>query len=1063
MKISTRLNLLSLVTILVMTGAVLGAAVFFLQANLRQSRERLMQLELYSATQSIRQQLNRSGVVAASREAEEQLRQLRAKEGFESATLFIVERNDNRIVYHPYGTMGDRANYAFVDEMLRRQTGSLEYDYKGDQRMAVFHTLEPVGWLVGVAVSRSEVYAAMFGLMRAIGGITFVALCLSGISVSLFGRWLMRRLGAALDCVRQIEQGELSARVPRAGPDDEIGALQRGIDAMGERIEQRTREQREAQEALRASETRLRRVVESSMIGVFFWDVTGAVVEANDAFLEIIGYDRDDLRAGRVDWTRLTPPEEAPADRDAIRQLHDTGRCQAYEKHYIRKDGTAVPVLIGGALLSDSTEQGVAFIVDLSERKQAEADRQARREAEAASTAKSEFLANMSHEIRTPMNAILGMSYLALQSGLSPQQHNYIQKVHASAEALLGIINDILDFSKIEAGKLDMESIPFSLADVMDNLGSVVGLKAEEQGLELLFVEPPELPTALVGDPSRLGQVLLNLGNNAVKFTERGEVVVAIEVVERDAASAQLRFEVRDTGIGMSAEQQRRLFQPFSQADASTSRRYGGTGLGLAISRHLVRLMGGELDVDSAPGRGSRFRFSVRFGLQAEAAAMPPRAPLREVSLQGARALIVDDNACARDVLAEMTGALGLKADTATDGVDALRQVALADARDEPYDLLLLDWKMPGMDGVECARVLSDRERPRHPTPPVLMLTAFSRSQVQQRLNEQRVDVGALLTKPVTPSTLFDACVAALGLAVRRSTRSEQREESMHVHRATLSGARILLVEDNAFNQELALDVLSRAGIVVTVAGNGQEALAMLARQRFDGVLMDCQMPVMDGYAATRALRQQARWQELPVIAMTANAMVGDRDKALAAGMNDHIAKPIKVDDMFATLARWVRPSPIVSDNAPDTASDEAPAVASAGRPPGALAELPGIDTSAGLAGMMGDDALYRRLLRMFRERESDFPARFAAARAARDTAAPVRLAHDLKSAAAALGMHAVRQAAQALEQACVHAAADADIEALAQNVARELDPVIAGLHALEPAPAPPVAERHLG
>ena len=907
MKISTRLKLLSLAIILVMTAAVLGAAVFFLQADLRQSRERLMQLELQSATQSIRQQLSRSGVVAASKEAAEQLRQLRGKEGFASATLFVVERNDNRVVYHPNAAMGQRVTYAFVEEMLRRQTGSLEYDYNGDERLAVFHTMEPIDWLVGVAVSRNEIYAPLFGFMRAIGGITFLAVCLSAIAISLFGRWLMRRVGVALDCLKQIEGGDLSARVATVGADDEVGALQRGINAMGERIEQRTREQREAQDALRASEARLRRVVESSMIGIFFWDVSGAVVEANDAFLEIIGYDREDLLAGRVDWSRLTPPEQAAADRHAIQQLLETGRCTSYEKHYIRKDGSLVPVLIGGALLSDSKEHGVAFIVDLSERKQAEEDRRARREAEAANTAKSEFLANMSHEIRTPMNAILGMSYLALQSGLNPQQQNYVQKVHASAESLLGIINGILDFSKIEAGKLDIESIPFSLSDVLDNLSSLVGLKAEEKGLELLFVAPPGLPTALVGDPSRLSQVLLNLGNNAVKFTEHGEVVIAIEVLERDEASAHLRFEVRDTGIGMSVEQQQRVFQAFSQADASTSRRYGGTGLGLAISRSLVRLMGGELDVHSAPGRGSRFHFSLRFSLQAGPAAQP-RAPQGGASLQGARALIVDDNACAREVLAEMSGMLGMKVDTAADGTEALRQVTLADARDEPYDLLLLDWKMPVMDGVELARVLAQRPRPRHPTPPVLMLTAFGRGQVQQRLCEEGVEVGSLLTKPVTPSTLFEACVAALGLAVGRATRSEQREESMLVHQARLSGARILLVEDNEINQELALDVLSRAGIEVTVAGNGQEALAMLAQHRFDGVLMDCQMPLMDGYETTRALRRQPQWQDLPVIAMTANALVGDRDKALAAGMNDHIAKPINVDDMFATLARWVRP-----------------------------------------------------------------------------------------------------------------------------------------------------------
>jgi PAS domain S-box-containing protein len=906
-KIATRLNLLSLAVILVMTAAVLAATLFFIEASERRTYERLMQLELQTATQAIRQQLNRSGVVAASKEAAAQLQRLRSHDGFASATLFIVEKNDNRVVYHPHQAMGERAGYAFVDEMIRRETGSLEYDYDGDPRMAVFHTLRPIDWVVGVAVSRNEIHAAMFRLMRSIGGITFAALCLNAVAVSLFGRWLTRRLQVALRCVNRIEQGDLGARMTAIEAHDEIGQLQRGINAMGERIEQRTSEQHQAQDALLASEAGLRRLVESSIIGVFFWDLSGAIQQANDAFLEIVGYTREDFDAGKVNWAWLTPAEDVEADRIAGEQLQRSGRCQTYEKRYIRKDGTLVPVLIGAAFLADSKDRGVAFVVDISERKQADADRQARHEAEVANRAKSDFLANMSHEIRTPMNAILGMSHLALQSGLNPQQFNYVQKVHRSAESLLGIINDILDFSKIEAGHLDMESVPFDLADVLDDLATQIGMKAEDKGLELVFELAPGLPTALVGDPMRLGQVLLNLGNNAVKFTEHGEIVVAVEEVERTESGVLLRFEVRDSGIGISPEQQQRLFQPFSQADSSTSRRYGGTGLGLAISSHLVRMMGGEIGLDSAVGGGSRFGFTVRLGLrpQAPAALLPERAG----DLRGMRVLIADDNDVARELLVKMTTGMGLRPVAVPNGDAALQAIAQADAQDRPFQLLLLDWKMPVLDGVDCLARLS-HVKLHHPLPAVLMLTAFCRDEVARRLTAEHLSAAATLTKPVTPSTLLDSFLGALHLPGRAAPRAERHEESLNAHRRSLAGARILLVEDNPINQELASDLLGDVGIVLSTADNGRQALDMLEHETFDLVLMDCQMPVMDGYEATRALRQRPYGRDLPVIAMTANAMVGDREKVLEAGMNDHIAKPIRVDELFATLARWIRKAP---------------------------------------------------------------------------------------------------------------------------------------------------------
>jgi len=637
-------------------------------------------------------------------------------------------------------------------------------------------------------------------------------------------------------------------------------------------------------------------------------DAGGHFIAVNRAFALAKGFPEASDMIGKTDL-EIHPLELAESYRRDDAEVMASGGSRRIEERHVTSNGedTLIETIKTALRGADGHVAGTVGIArDISARVRAEADRKAREVAEASSQAKSTFVANMSHEIRTPMNAILGMTALALRGSLEPQQRNYVQKAHTSAELLLQILNDVLDFAKIEAGRIDVESIPFSLDEVLNNIVSMLSVKTEAAGIELLLALPPKLPSVLIGDPARLGQVLLNLANNAVKFTERGEVIVAIKLVEQGAQSVKLRFEVRDTGIGMSPEEQQRLFQPFSQADASISRRYGGTGLGLAISRNLVQLMGGELQVNSALGAGSRFYFTLPFRLQAEVVAATGRSGTAR--LRGARVLVVDDNAAARVVLAEMCADLGFQVDVANDGKQALHVVTAADAQDTPYRLVLLDWKMPGMDGVGCARALAERHRLRHPAPVILMVTAYSLDEVKEQLSQQQVTVGALLNKPVTPSTLLDACTEVLArVAPPPVSPARPGRQTAESDRPTgLAGARILLVEDNEINAELAVALLTEVGVRVSVARNGKEALDCLAVGHFDAVLMDCQMPVMDGYAATRALRQEKSLQDLPVIAMTANAMMGDREAALAAGMNDHITKPIVIDEMYATLARWV-------------------------------------------------------------------------------------------------------------------------------------------------------------
>ncbi|HET7794148.1 MAG TPA: response regulator, partial [Rhizobacter sp.] len=794
-------------------------------------------------------------------------------------------------------------------------------------------------------------------------------------------------------------------------------------------------------------------IVEAAPDGMLVIDAGGRVLLTNPQLDELFGYAHGELIGQPMEV--LVPPASR-AQHPQLRagfmaqgRSRQMGRAQSVLEGQ-RKDGSRFAVEIGLSQLPAIEGRGVcvcASVRDITERKAAEAIVQRAREiAEEATRAKSDFLANMSHEIRTPMNAIIGMSHLALKTQLDKRQRNYIEKVHRAAENLLGIINDILDFSKIEAGKLSLERVPFRLEDVLDEFANMVGLKAEAKGLELLFSAPTDLPTALIGDPLRLGQVLVNLGNNAVKFTDTGEVVVDVAVQEQHDDNVMLHFRVRDTGIGMTPEQVGRMFQAFSQADSSITRRYGGTGLGLTISKNLVELMGGRIWVDSEAGKGSVFHFTASFGLQAQP---QPRRMFKADELVGLRALVVDDNASAREILSSMAQGFGLEVDLARSGGEALAQVSACERKGLPYQLVLLDWKMPGMDGVEAARLIEAQSPGR--SPPVIMVTAFGRDEALEAAHQHHVSLPVVLTKPVTASTLLEAVGQVLGKELLADTRSRERSSRSAADIARLAGARVLVVEDNDMNQELARDLLEAAGIQVVIASNGEEALDLLARDAaFDGVLMDCQMPVLDGYTATRRLREQAVFRELPIIALTANAMAGDREKALDSGMNDHIAKPLDEAAMFATMARWIQPR---------RAATPAPARHSPADDGPDIPVLPGIDRAAGLATCQGRLGLYRRMLLKFRDSQASFDTAFAAALEGTDRSAPERVAHTLKGTAANIGATRLASAAAAVEEACRRGLGRDALSDMLARVRDELQVVVSGLQGIDAAPPPSSAD----
>jgi PAS domain S-box-containing protein len=774
-----------------------------------------------------------------------------------------------------------------------------------------------------------------------------------------------------------------------------------------------------------SSEERYRQLFERSLAGVYRSTLDGRILDVNEACSRMFGYaSREEHLAHKAAEVYFDPAVlEA-----LIVRLRQEKTLTNLEHCLRRKDGTPVWVLENATLLEgkDGAPEVIeGALIDVTERKRAEQLQRAKEAAEAASRAKSDFLANMSHEIRTPMNGILGMTELALDTELTPEQREYLGMVKASADSLLTLIDDILDFSKVEAGKLELDLIEFSLRNILRENMTAFAVRAHKKGLELAYRVRPDVPDDLVGDPTRLRQIIQNLVGNAIKFTEQGEVIVQVEQESARDHGISLHFAIRDTGIGISAQKQKLIFEPFAQADSSMTRKYGGTGLGLAISSQLVRMMKGRIWLESAPGQGSTFHFTAGFTTQKA----PTRRPARGEpdNLRGMSVLVVDDNTTNRRILEEILRQWEMKPALADGGWTALTALTRAKDSGKPFPLVLIDAQMPEMDGFTLAERI--KHDPALAGATIMMLTSMGRPGDGARCRE--LGIAAYLIKPIAQSDLLEAILIALGNDSGRAERpSLITRHSLRESRPLL---RVLLAEDNLVNRELAVRLLEKRGHTVIVAGNGKEVLAALQKQTFDVVLMDVQMPEMDGLEATAAIRakEKTTGAHLPIIAMTAHAMKGDRERCLAAGMDGYVPKPIQAKALLDTIESL----------------QHAPAQAEAGK--GAEQRVDEVlDRAAVLERVDGDTELLNKMIKLFLE---EWPRLWSAMRTAADSQDPqalARAAHTLKSSVGNFAARGAFEAARRLE--IMGRAGDlSDVDEAARLLEQEIErlkPALAGL-----------------
>jgi len=782
---------------------------------------------------------------------------------------------------------------------------------------------------------------------------------------------------------------------------------------------------------LKQAEVELRKLwlaVEQSPNSIVITNLNAEIEYINQQFSLVTGYSREEvigknpsiLKSGKTSRTCF----------DEMWAALNQGNSWSGELVNRRKDGSEYIewACITPVRQSDGTiSHYLAIKEDITEKKRAAAEldsyrhhleelvaartqelERARQDAEAATVAKSQFLANMSHEIRTPMNAILGMLYLALKQELPATLYNHLSKAQSAAHSLLGIINDILDFSKIEAGKLEFEATEFTLDGVIEQLTDTIGLQADQKGVEFLIRYDVNIPSTLLGDPLRLKQILLNLCGNAIKFTEQGEVELALRMLGEQDGVATLQISIRDTGLGMDEELRGRLFQKFTQADQSMTRRFGGTGLGLAISKHLVELMGGHIWIeDSQPGKGTTICCTLQLQIAQHAEAHRRELYAQTGSLlKGVRVLIVDDNEVSREILAEMLRFFHLEVGVVADGASAIH---LLETTAEPaFDLVLMDWRMPGMNGDEATlRIHANRSIV--PQPKVIMVTAYGREDVM--LAAKQAEVDGFLIKPVSPSALLDTMLSVLGRGRILDKQAGEPLLAQLTSEPNFAGKRLLLVEDNAINREFAIELLHSVEIDADEAVNGEEALAMIQRQSYDGVLMDIQMPVMDGLEASRRIRALAekpggeRYASLPIIAMTALAMASDAEESQAAGMNDHVTKPVEPERLFSCLAKWLLPVSATELNQDCLVKSRQ--VADRRYSP-ELLQLQSLQVKDGLRRIGGEEAAYRKQLKRFREHYANAAGELQQLLQADALVAAEHFCHSLKGVAGNLGAHAL-------------------------------------------------------